>query len=85
MRNRRFYRSFVSDRSHVVSVVVSADQRVLVSGGLDGVIRVWDLQQQPPQKTIVAYISGQVRGNQTRSLDKTSDTEKRWIFLGQWE
>jgi WD40 repeat protein len=45
LSNNRLSRSFMEHSTNVISLAVSPDSRVLVSGALDG-IRMWDLLQQ---------------------------------------
>jgi WD40 repeat protein len=47
LKKFRFTRSFVGHTSNVLSLAVSPDSKVLISGALDG-IRIWDLLQQRP-------------------------------------
>ncbi len=54
LRNNKFSRSFVGHTSNVLSLAVSPDSKVLISGALDG-IRMWDLLQQRPLGTIVRF------------------------------
>ncbi len=47
LKSRKFTRSFVEHTSNVLSLAVTPNGKVLVSGALDG-IRMWDLLQQRP-------------------------------------
>jgi WD40 repeat protein len=51
LRTSKFTRSFVGHTSNVLSLAVTPDSKVLVSGALDG-IRLWDLLQQRPLFTL---------------------------------
>lgn len=53
-KSNQFTRSFVGHSSSVLSLAISPDSRVLVSGALDG-IRTWDLLQQRPLATLVRF------------------------------
>ena len=44
---KKYTRTFTEHSSNVLSVAISPDSRILVSGGLDG-IKVWDLQAARP-------------------------------------
>ncbi|MDZ8224626.1 MAG: WD40 repeat domain-containing protein [Nostoc sp. ChiVER01] len=54
LKNFKFTRSFVGHTSNVLSLAVSPDSKVLISGALDG-IRIWDLLQQRPLGTLVRF------------------------------
>ncbi len=54
LRNNKFTRSFVEHTSNVLSIAVSPDSKVLVSGALDG-IRLWDLLQRRPLATLTRF------------------------------
>jgi WD40 repeat protein len=54
LRSNNFTRSFVAHRSPVLSIAVTPDSKILVSGALDG-IRMWDLLQQRPLATLARY------------------------------
>jgi WD40 repeat protein len=54
LSNSKFTRSFVGHSSSVLSIAVTPDSKVLISGALDG-IRMWDLLQQRPLATLVRF------------------------------
>ncbi|MBD2777477.1 WD40 repeat domain-containing protein [Iningainema sp. BLCCT55] len=54
LTNNKFTRSFVDHTSNVLSLAVTPDSKVLVSGALDG-IKLWDLLQQRPLGTLVRF------------------------------
>ena len=51
LNNLKFTRSFVGHTSNILSLAVSPNSKILVSGALDG-IRIWDLLQQRPLGTL---------------------------------
>nr|WP_198015034.1 WD40 repeat domain-containing protein [Mastigocladopsis repens] len=54
LKNNKFTRSFVGHTSNVLSLAVTPNGKVLVSGALDG-IRMWDLLQQRPLATLTRF------------------------------
>jgi WD40 repeat protein len=54
LKSLKFNRSLVGHNTNVLALAVSPDNKVLASGGLDG-IRLWDLQQQRPLATLVRF------------------------------
>jgi WD40 repeat protein len=54
LKNNKFTRSFVAHTSNVLSLAVTPNGKVLVSGALDG-IRMWDLLQQRPLATLTRF------------------------------
>ncbi len=51
LKNLKFTRSFVGHTSNILSLAVSSNSKILVSGALDG-IKMWDLLQQRPLGTL---------------------------------
>ena len=51
LNNLKFTRSFVGHTSNILSLAVSPNSKILVSGALDG-IRIWNLLQQRPLGTL---------------------------------
>jgi WD40 repeat protein len=54
LRTNRFTRSFIGHTSNVLSLAVTPNGKILVSGALDG-IRMWDLLQQRPLATLARF------------------------------
>ncbi|NEP49097.1 MAG: WD40 repeat domain-containing protein [Moorea sp. SIO3C2] len=49
-----YTRTFLGHRSNLLSLAMTSDSKVLVTGGLDG-IRVWDLRNQRPLYTLANF------------------------------
>nr|WP_246275582.1 WD40 repeat domain-containing protein [Brasilonema bromeliae] len=54
LKSYKFTRSFVEHTSNVLSLAMTPNGKVLVSGALDG-IRMWDLLQQRPLATLTRF------------------------------
>lgn len=54
LKTNKFTRSFIGHTSNVLSLNITPDGKILVSGGLDG-IRLWDLVNKRPLATLVHY------------------------------
>lgn len=54
LKNNTLTRSFVGHTSNVLSLAITPNGKVLVSGALDG-IRMWDLLQQRPLATLTRF------------------------------
>ncbi|MDF5723918.1 MAG: WD40 repeat domain-containing protein [Rhizonema sp. PD37] len=56
LKNKKyiFTRSFVGHTSNVLSLAITPDSKILVSGAQDG-IRLWDMVQQRPLATLVRF------------------------------